>query len=107
MGNIKIIEEKPVTLAEVKEILSKNNNPLPKGIKTLTYLKSIPILKEKKAQELKEKINALGLTRLKDKHITKIIDIMPMDLDSLRIILSQDITLKQEDLQKILETLKS
>ena len=99
MVNIKILEEKPMTLAEVKTRLEDNKEPIPKGIKTLTYLKSIPILKEK--------INALGLTRLKDKHITKIIDIMPMDLDSLRIILSQDITLKQEDLQKILETLKS
>ena len=107
MVNIKILEEKPMTLAEVKTRLEDNKEPIPKGIKTLTYLKSIPILKEKKAQELKEKINALGLTRLKDKHIVKIIDIMPTDLDSLRAILSQDITLKQEDLQKILEILKS
>jgi len=107
MGNIKILEEKPLTLAEVKEILSKNNNLLPKGIKTLAYLKSIPLVKEKKIEEIKEKINGLGLTRLKDKHIVKLIDIMPTDMDSIKVILSQDITLKQEDLQKILDILKS
>ncbi|MDD5651432.1 MAG: hypothetical protein PHF86_13625 [Candidatus Nanoarchaeia archaeon] len=105
MTNIKISEEKPITMAEVKERIEDNKNPLPKGIKTLTYLKSLPLVKEKKAQELKEKLNGLGLSRLKDKHIVKIIDIMPADIDSLKAILSQEITLKQEDLQKILETI--
>lgn len=106
MVNIKIVEEKPITMAEVKERISDNKDPLPKGIKTLTYLKSIPLEKEKRAKELTEKLNGLGLARLKDKHIVKIIDIMPEDIDSLKAILSQEITLKQEDLQKILETIK-
>ncbi|MBS3163700.1 hypothetical protein J4427_03370 [Candidatus Woesearchaeota archaeon] len=107
MVSIKVLEEKPLTLSEVKTRLEDNKEPIPKGIKTLTYLKSIPLTKEKKAQELKEKINGLGLSRLKERYIVKLIDIMPMDIDSLRAILSQDITLKQEDLQKILEILKS
>ena len=107
MANIKILEERPISISEVKERISENKNPIPKGIKTLAYLKSVSTLKEKKALELKEELEKLGLARLKDKHIVKLIDIMPTDMDSLKVILSQDVTLKQEDLQKILEVLKS
>ena len=107
MANIKILEERPITISEVKERIWENKNPIPKGIKTLAYLKSVSTLKEKKALELKEELEKLGLARLKDKHIVKLIDIMPTDMDSLKVILSQDVTLKQEDLQKILEVLKS
>ncbi len=106
MPKIKVMDERPITLAEVKVILKKNERPLSKGVSTLEYLKKIPILKEDKAKELIEKLKKLEITRLKDKHIVKIVDIMPKDMDSLKMLLSEDISLKQEELQKILDTIK-
>ncbi len=106
MAKIKIIEERPISMAEVKDILSKNEKPLSKGAVTIEYLKSIPVAKLDKAKDLIEKLKSLEITRLKDKYIIKIVDIMPKDMDSLKMILSQDITLKQEEWQKILNIVK-
>ncbi len=105
MGEIKVIDEKPLTLPEVKQIIEKKEGEKIK--KTLDYINKFTKLKPKEVVELKEKINKLGITRLKDKTIAKIIDLMPKDIESLRMILSQEnLTVKVEDLQKILECLK-
>lgn len=105
MSQIHIIEEKPLALPEVKKIIEKKETSRIK--KTISYINKFTKLDVKKVNELKEKIEKLGLTRLKEKTIAKIIDIQPKDHDSLRMILSQEnLTVKQEDLQKILECLK-
>ena len=50
----------------------------------------------------------LNISRLKDKHINKIVDLLPNDVDDLKSILSgENLTLKQEDLTKIVETIKN
>ncbi|MDD5132937.1 MAG: hypothetical protein PHD81_03625 [Candidatus Nanoarchaeia archaeon] len=107
MVNIDVIEEKPLSMAEVKEKLANDKELTPRGTKTLEYLKATSLIKSNKAEELKEKLKNLDIQRLKDKHIIKIIDILPKEMDSLKVILSQDVTLKQEDLQKILELVNS
>lgn len=105
MGQIKIIEERPLTLPEVKVIIEKKESLRIK--KTLDYINKFTKQKPKQVKELKDKIKNLGLTRLKDKTIAKIIDLKPEDKDSLKMILSQEnLTIKQEDLQKILGCLK-
>ncbi len=106
MVRIKVIEERPISLAELKSTLKNNEKPLAKGVATLEYLNSIPIKKEEKAKELIEKLKNLEITRLKDKQIIKIVDIMPQDIDSLKMLLSQEVTIKQEELQKILDIIK-
>ena len=58
-------------------------------------------------QDLRQKLQALDILRLKEKHIVKLLDLMPEDLESLKIIFAgEDLTLKQEDLQKVLECLR-
>lgn len=106
MSNIKIIEEKPISMAEVKEILDKKDKLNSKGTLTKEYFKSISVTKVDKAKNLIERLKKLEITRLKDKHIIKIVDIMPHDMDSLKMLISQEVTIKQEELQKILDTLK-
>lgn len=111
MGKINIIEQKPVTLAEAKQLMEKiqkrDKTLSTRAQKTEEYLNKFAKLSIQEVNSTKEKINNLGITRLKDKHIAKIIDIQPKDMDSLRMILTEDnVTLKQEDLQKILECLK-
>ncbi len=111
MGRIEIIKEKPLTLIETKKLLEKiekRDKELPtRTQKTKEYLNKFAKLTLKEVKDLKEKLIKLNITRLKEKTIAKIIDIQPKDIDSLRIILStENLTLKQEDLQKIIECLK-
>lgn len=111
MPEIQVIKDDPLTLSELKSKLDqikKRDKELSfRAKKTLEYLDIFTDLSEKKAQELKKKLLDLNIGRLKDKHIAKIIDVHPKDLDSLKVILSgENLTLKQEDLQRILECLK-
>ena len=65
------------------------------------------VTKTKTYKELKKELESAGITRLKEKHITLIINILPTDIDSLRTILSgENLTLKQEDLDKIMKIVK-
>jgi len=111
MAEIEIVEELPLSLPEVKEILEKINKRdkvlSNKGTRVLDYISKISNMDEKELNELKNKLNNLGVLRLKEKHVAKIIDIMPKDIDSLKtIFVGDNLSLKQEDLKKILECLK-
>ena len=111
MADVEIVNETPMSLADMREILlkiKKRDKELNfRANKTLDYLTKITKQNKKEVTELKEKLQKLELTRLKERHLVKIIDILPKDLDSLRAVFSgEGITLKQEDLNKILETIK-
>ena len=70
------------------------------------YLANFTV-KEKGIPALKKKIEELNISRLKERHIVKLIDVMPKDIDSLKMILSgESLTLKEEDYQKLLEALQ-
>ncbi len=109
MSDLKIISETPLSLTDVKDIITKKKKDIT-GVaaKTIAYIDSVLQTKEKKAKEMEENLNKLTIQRLKDRHIKKIVDIMPKDMDSLKIIFTgESITVKQEDLQKILEVIKA
>tara|TARA_Y100000310_G_C20525452_1_gene735779 strand:- start:70 stop:399 length:330 start_codon:yes stop_codon:yes gene_type:complete len=109
MQEIEIIDEQPLTLSEMKEKLGKiNKEDLSfRATKSLEYLKSFGKTKPEKISEKKKKIDELNIQRLKQTTISKIIDLNPTDEDSLKTILSVDhITLKQEDLKRIIEVIK-
>ncbi len=110
MPDIELLEEKPISMVEVKSKLIEDS----KGAKELNfrakkvkeYLDKIKI-DEKKSQEIIKKLSGLDIVRLKDRHIIKISDIQLSDIDSLKsIFIGENLTLKQEDLTKILEALK-
>ncbi len=111
MGNLEIIDEQPLTMADVNEELNKiekrDKELTTRAIKTKEYLGNMPKLDKKAGNELKKKLQALNIARLKDKHIAKIIDVKPKDIDGLKVIFSgETIALKQEELQKVLECIK-
>ncbi len=65
------------------------------------------ITKSKKPSEIRKELGELGITRLGDHNITTIMNIMPTDMDSLKTTLSgENLTLKEDDLKKILDTVK-
>jgi len=110
MTEIEIVSEKPLTLPEVKEMIvevKKNGELGFRANKTIEYTELFVKQKPSETAEMKKKIEELNIMRLKDKVITKIVDLMPADAESLKMILTtENITIKQEDLGKILECLK-
>lgn len=110
MAEIEIVNEKPLTLPEVKEMLINIKKNVELGFranKTMDYVELFVKQKPSEAAEVKKKVEELNIMRLKDKVITKIIDLQPTDAESLKMILAtENITVKQEDLGKILECLK-
>ena len=110
MTNYQIITETPVTFAELKDQLKKietRDTTLSfRGAKTKDYLALATELKAKDAKEIKKKIEELNVMRLKEKQIIKLINVLPKDIDSLKVVLGSDSTASKEDFKKILDILK-
>ncbi len=102
---MEITKQIPISVPEMKEnidAMKKRDKELNfRAKKVEEYLNNVP--KTKTYKDLKKDLESAGITRLKEKHIALIINILPKDIDSLRTILSgENLTLKQEDLDKIM-----
>lgn len=110
MPELIVVEEKPMSMAEVKEFLEEKKKEKKelnfRENKSLVYINSFIKAKSKEAENIKKDLEKLEITRLKDKHIIKIIDMVPKSVDELKVILSgEELTLKSEDLNKIIEVI--
>lgn len=91
MANPQFIEEKGLSLVEVKTALDK----IEKRDTTLNYLSgkskdyvdSFVTISAAKKGELHKKLTELQLTRLKEEHIAKITDFLPKTVNELKIVL--------------------
>ncbi|MEK6974003.1 MAG: hypothetical protein AABW41_02090 [Nanoarchaeota archaeon] len=111
MAEIQIIKETPLALAEMRqklEEIKKRDKELNfRAKKTEEFLNSITKLKYQKAEELKKELHDLKIDRLRLAITSKLIDILPKDMDSLRAIFSNEsLSLKEEDYTKILDVVK-
>jgi len=115
MGNPKIISETPISMAELKEELTrvkKRDETLNfRAEKTQEYLEQFGTLKEKESKDLHKKIEGLDIPRLRPEHIVKLVDILPTTPEEVKIVLQgYTITLTKENLKRvadaILESLK-
>lgn len=109
MSEFTIIEENPVTLSILKDQLKaieKEGTLSFRGEKTKNYVETFELLSSKDSKKFSEEIKELNIPRLRDRHIVKILDIMPKDLDSLKILLSgETLTINSEDMKKILDVI--
>lgn len=110
MAKLNILKEEPLSLTEAKSILAKikeRDKELGfRAAKTEDYLNQFARLSEKQNAELYKKIEGLQIPRLKDGHIKKIISLLPKTVDDLKLVLQgYTLTLKEESLKKIMETL--
>ena len=91
MPTPQFIEQKAFCLVDVKTILEKIEkrdtalNHL--SAKTKEYVEQSVDLSHKKKEELVTKLADLQLTRLKDEHITKMVDFLPTTANDLKIVL--------------------
>lgn len=110
MTTMKILSERPISMAELKnelENIKKRDKELNfRANKTEEYLNQF--VTSQKTDELTKKLAALNIPRLKEQHINKIVDIMPTTIKDLKVVLQNYIvTVNNENMKKIVDTINS
>ncbi len=109
MANPQFIEEKPLSLVDVKSLLEQ----MEKRDKELNFLSNrtkefvgiTVALSPERKEELYKKLSDLKLTRLKEEHFMKIIDFLPKTTDELKVILqAYPLSLPKKDMEGIVRT---
>lgn len=90
---------KAISMPEAQEFISDANPEVKAFVKNFTNLDS------EKAKELREKLLSLELIKLNEKHISNIINILPIDKEELGKILT-DVSLDENETNKVLDTIK-
>ncbi len=103
---MEIIKEKPVSINEIKvhiaDMKKREKEINFRAKKVEEYLNAI--VKIKKPEEFRKDLGNLEISRLREKSIVHVMNICPKDMDSLKSVLSsENLTLKEDDLKKILD----
>ena len=85
--SLEYIEDKKDSEADIKKMIKK-------------FVK----LKPEEAKKIREKLSSLGLIKLKQEYISKVIDIMPENQDNLNKIFT-DVSLDEDESKKILDAI--
>lgn len=106
MTNPQVVEEVPLNIVEVKEMLKKikeRDTELNfRAQKTVEYLDAINTIKPKNAKELKEKLTALEIPRVKEVQIQKIVEIMPLTAEGAKTIFTGfNISVTADNIKKV------
>ncbi len=97
-----ILDIKPVSLAEVKEIVKS----MPSENESLSnYIKVYCRLSPEKSKELKEEIFSLNNLKIKEDHAVKVADFLPKDSEDVNKIFN-DVSLTEEEINAIVEIVK-
>ena len=112
MTNPQFIEEENLSLADVKDIMKgiqKRDEELNyRTNKAKEFFEQFDnILSKSKKKELLEKLQDLGLTRLRKDHMMKIIDFLPTTANDLKIVLqAYPLSLSKKDQDTIVGAVK-
>ena len=105
---MKVIEVKPVPMSIAKEIMIKKEgeNEISYEQKlAIEHLKKFTKLSKDKALKLAEEIS--NVVKLSEEILVQIVDILPQTKDEIRTILAAEkFSLKEEEINKILEIIK-
>jgi len=103
-----IVKESLITDVDAQEILKERKKEIELGYEqknALDYLRKYCKLTEKKAKELMTELSKI--TKLRERQIISILNLMPEDNDDLRLILEKDYNLlTDEEKTLILESVK-
>ncbi|MDD5023446.1 MAG: hypothetical protein PHU63_04720 [Candidatus ainarchaeum sp.] len=105
--SIEIINEKPVPIAEVKDLIGKRKEYSYRQKLALEHAKDNAKLSLKNTQALIEDLKKLEIRRLREKDIIKIADMVPKTIDDLKVIVSGSATpLIKDEMEKVIEIVK-
>lgn len=108
MVKVKVIEEKPIHIAEVKDILDKSK----KREEQLNfranlchdYVNTFSKLSHKQADDLAEKLGKLDIPRFREAHCMKIVDLLPTTVEHVKSILqAYTLSVSTENCKKIVD----
>jgi len=112
MANPQFVEERTVTISEAKTVLQE----IEKRDKELTYRSNktkeffdnfVKDTAKDRDKELRTKLSTLDLTRLKDEHITSIINFLPTTINDLKVILqAYPLSMPKKDQESIVTVVK-
>lgn len=109
--NLRVLSSTPLNMVELKDKLNRikeRDKELNfRSNKTKEYLEQFVTLPAKEAGELKSGLIKLEVPRLKEEHINKIIDILPISIDSLKVVLQNyTVTVNQDNMKKIVDLVR-
>jgi DNA-directed RNA polymerase subunit F len=90
-----------LSMIEAEEYTQDNEN----SVELNKFIKKFARIDLKKAKELRSKLEELGFMKVKPEQISKIIDVLPETNEDLNKIFV-DISLDENEIQRILETVK-
>ncbi|PIN90913.1 hypothetical protein COU60_01055 [Candidatus Pacearchaeota archaeon CG10_big_fil_rev_8_21_14_0_10_34_76] len=96
-----ILDMKPVSLAEVKEIIKNMDEK--KSLED--YLKKFNKLSNEKADKLKESVKGLDNPKIREDDFIKLADFVPKTSEDINKIFN-DVSLNEEEINALLEILK-
>jgi len=105
---MKVIETKPTSMAESKDILSSREKKKELSYEqklALEHLNKFTRLDPEKAKKLLEELS--GVLRMSQETMVQILNFLPKNADELRMIFSREkFSLKEDEINKILEIVK-
>ena len=90
-----------LSMAEASEYIKK----IESESEVIGFIKKFTAITPKEAKEIRKKITEFGLMKIREEHISKIIDILPEDSSDLNKIFV-DMSLDEDETNKILDTIK-
>lgn len=102
-----ITNEEFVPVSKAKDILDKIEEKTYEQKLAFEHAKKFSKIKTADANKLVKELESLDMRRLKPEQIIKIVDMMPADMDDIKVMfLHADVPFTEEELQKILEIVK-
>lgn len=103
-----VIKETPLSMAEVKQEIDKiKKRDKELAFRTARTEEYLNFFVNKDSLKLVESLKKLDIARLKEEHIVKIADLMPISVDDLKVILQgYTVTITKEHMQKIVDEVK-
>ncbi|MFH1229641.1 MAG: RNA polymerase Rpb4 family protein [Candidatus Aenigmatarchaeota archaeon] len=105
---MKIIESKPISMTEAKEILSSRESRKELSYEqklALEHLNKFTKLKQEDAKKLEDELS--GVLRMSQETLVQILNFLPKNPDEVRMIFSREkFSLKEDEINKILEITK-
>lgn len=109
MGEGKIIKTKPISLADVKEIIEAR-----KGEKELSYEQEITMkyvekfskLTKKQSDDLVKSLKEIEFLKDKEVLVYQLVNALPTKLEQVQLFLTKDVSATEEELKKVVDLTK-